>query len=145
MANPNPFQFFETDVTKLLSNIKIPGVDIEVIVSAQRKNIEALTAANEMALEGIQAVARRQAEILRQTMEETGKLVSDMVAAGGTGNAAVNQAELVKGAFEKALGNMKELAEMVAKSNTDATTVISKRVGEGLEEMKSVMSKALKK
>ena len=140
MAN-QPTPFWEMDISKMVGDFKLPGVDMESLLAAQRKNIEALTAANRLALEGVQAVAHRQAEILRQTMEETSKMVSDLMAAGTPEDRVAKQADLMKSAFEKALANMRELAEMIAKSNTEAAEVISKRVSENLEEIKSMAKK----
>ncbi|MEI8395943.1 MAG: phasin family protein [Rhodospirillaceae bacterium] len=145
MAKPTAYPFFEMDVSKMLAEFKMPGVDVDAILASQRKNIEAVTAANQLAIEGMQAVVRRQAEILRQTMEETGSILTEVLGAGSPEDKVAKQAELVKSAFEKALGNMKELAEMVAKSNTEAANVISKRVSESLEELKGAMAKAVKK
>ena len=136
-----PTPFWEMDISKMVGDFKLPGVDMESLLAAQRKNIEALTAANRLALEGVQAVAQRQAEILRQTMEETSKMVSDLMAAGTPEDRVAKQADLMKSAFEKALANMRELAEMIAKSNTEAAEVISKRVSENLEEIKSMAKK----
>ncbi|HYH17430.1 MAG TPA: phasin family protein [Azospirillum sp.] len=135
----NPFLDF--DVTKALGDFKVPGLDVDAILATQRKNIEAVTAANQLAIEGLQAVIRRQAEILRQSMEEAGSMVSDVMAAGSPEDKAAKQAELVKVAFEKALANVKELAEMVAKSNTEAADVLSKRVSESLDEVKTAIAK----
>ncbi len=50
------------------------------------------------------------------------------------------QAELVRKAFEQALANMRELAEMVSKSNTDAFAIINKRVTESLQELKGLVA-----
>ena len=57
-------------------------------------------------------------------------------AAKGTG--------LTKTAFEKAIANMKELSEMVAKSNGEAFDVINKRVAESLDEIRVLTEKAKK-
>ncbi|ACI99291.1 MULTISPECIES: phasin family protein [Rhodospirillales] len=150
-ASKNPFFDFDMskfmdpakfmDVTKMMGDFKVPGVDLDQMMQAQRKNIEALTAANQLAFEGLQAVMRRQVEILRQSMEEASSSVSDMMAAGTPEEKVAKQTELVKAAFEKALTNMKEMAEMVAKSNTEAAEVLSNRVKESLEELKVAVSK----
>jgi phasin family protein len=142
MAKNNPF--FDFDLSKLAADFKFPGVDVESVLAAQRKNVEALTAANQLALEGFQAVVRRQGEILRQTLEEAGSLVGQLTAAGSPEEKVAKQAELVKTAFEKALANAKELAELVAKSNSEAADVINKRVSESLEELKVLIQKAKK-
>jgi phasin family protein len=144
MAKANPF--FDVDVSKfadvsqLISEFKLPGVDVESVLASQQKNIQALTAANQLALEGFQAVVRRQSEIVRQTMEQTSSMMSELMAAGSPEDKVAKQADLVKLAFEKALSNARELAELVAKSNSEAADVINKRVSESLEEVKILIA-----
>ena len=140
MASKAP-PMWDMDVTKMMSDFKVPGVDMDAVLQSQRKNIEALTAANQLAMEGVQAVASRQMEILRQTMEETASTVQGMMSAGTPEEGVVKQADLVKTAFEQALINMKEMAEMIAKSNYDAADVISKRISANLDEIKAAASK----
>jgi phasin family protein len=53
----------------------------------------------------------------------------------------IKQTEMVKMAFESALVNMKSLSDMVAKSNDEVTKVISKRVSENIEELKTMVAK----
>lgn len=139
MAANNPFEF---DLTKFLGDFKVPGVDFESIIASQRKNIEAVTAANQLAVEGLQAVMRRQAEIIRQSIEEATALVGDLTSVSAPEEKAAKQAELAKTAFEKALANVKELSELVAKSNTEAAEILTKRVSESLDELKSAIAKA---
>ena len=138
-SSGNPF--LEFDLSKVLGDYKLPGLDVESILASQRKNIEAVTAANQLAIEGLQAVLRRQAEIVRSSVEEAGTYVNQVAAAGTPEEKAAKQAELVKVAFEKALSNIKELAELVAKSNTEAADVLSKRVSESLDEVKAAIAK----
>jgi phasin family protein len=145
MAKTNPFFDVDvskfTDVSKLISEFKLPGVDVESALASQQKNIQALTAANQLAFEGFQAVARRQSEILRQSIEQTTAIVTELLAAGSPEDKVAKQAELVKSAFEKALTNTRELAELVTKSNSEAADVINKRVSESLEELKAAVAK----
>lgn len=134
MAKANPF--FDVDFSKILSDFKVPGVDVEAVLATQRKNIEALTAANQLAFEGVQALVRRQSEILRQSLEQASHLLQEVLAAGTPEEKVAKQAELLKAAFERALVNAKELTELMTKSNHEASEVISKRVSESLEELK---------
>ena len=132
------FDLSKFDMTKMLGDVKIPGFDMQAIMDAQRKNIEALTAANQTAVQGMQAVAQRQAEILSQAMSEVSSIAQQL--AGSASNPqemTAKQAELVRKAFEQALANARELAEMVSKSNTEAFAIINKRVTESLQELKS--------
>ena len=132
---------WDIDVSKMLGDMKLPMVDMDAIMASQRKNIEALTNANKLAFEGIQAVARRQADVMRQMIEEISGMVSELMSASSPEERVSKQADLAKAAYEKVLGNMKELAEMLAKSNTEAAEVITSRISESLDELKSMASK----
>ncbi len=100
--------------------------------------MEALTTANQTAIEGIQAVATRQAEIMQQAMSTTASAAEDLIKSATPQDAAAKQAELVKSTFEKALSDMTGIADMVTKSNSEAGAVINKRVAESLEEVQKI-------
>jgi len=129
------------DPSKLMGDFKMSGVDTEKLMASQRRNLEALTAANQLAIEGMQAIARRQAEIFRQVMEEGGAAMKDVMGVGSPEDKAARQTELTKEAFKRAIGNMRELAEMVAKSQNEAFEVINKRVADSLDELRDTMAK----
>ena len=61
-ARPNPFDF---DVTKIFADFRFHPFDVEAAWAAQRRNIEALSQANQLAIESMQAVAKRQIELTR--------------------------------------------------------------------------------
>ena len=107
MATKPVVPFWDLDVSKLISDFKVSGIDVDALMAAQRKNIEAVTAANKVAFEGMQAVATRQTEILRQTMQEMSTVMSDLMQAGTPDERVAKQAELAKSAFERALSNMR--------------------------------------
>jgi phasin family protein len=141
----NPFGDFDfskmMDPSKMMGDFKVSGVDMDQVVASQRRNLEALTAANQLAVEGMQAIARRQAEILRQMMEEASQAMRDVMSAGSPEDKAARQTELAKEAFKRAISNMRELAEMVAKSQGEAFDVINKRVTDSLDEVKGLIAK----
>lgn len=141
----NPFanmDFGKFDVSKMMQDLKVPGVDVNALMEAQRKNIEALTAANKAAIDGMQSVAKRQAEIMAQSLSEVSNLAQEFSAStNNPQEMGAKQAEIIKQAFDKALGNMRELAEMVSKTNTEAFEVMNKRFTESLEELKGLMGK----
>ena len=141
MATKSTSPFPEFDITKVMGEFKIPGLDMNAMMDAQRKNIEAVTNANRLAFEGLQAAAARQADILRQSMEEAQGMIKEMMTSGTAEDRVAKQAELTKQAFERTLSHMKEVAEMIAKSNTEAADIINKRVSESLDEIKSLAVK----
>lgn len=135
----NPFK--DLDVTKIMTDMKFPVVGFETVVEAQRKNIEALTAANQTAFEGFQALFQRQAEVVRSSVEEMTKATSDLWATVSPEEKAAKQADLVKKGYESAIANLREALDMLAKTNGQAADLINKRVGESLEEIKVAVAK----
>jgi len=136
VANPNlPFM----DVNELMAQFKVPGVDINALMEARRKDIEALVTANRQAYEGMQLLAHRQAEMLKEAMTEWQAATEGMMSGQSPGAGAAKQAELGKQTFEKALANMRELAEIATKSQSEAWEVVARRFHENLEELKKLM------
>jgi phasin family protein len=139
-ANGSKNGFF--DVSKVMSDFRMPGVDLEAVAASQRKNIEALTQANQLAVEGVQAVVRRQVEIARQAMEEFSSMFRDFVQPNGSPeDRLAKQAEYSKQALEKGLTNARELTELMTKANTEAFNVLNKRVTESLDEVRDFAKK----
>lgn len=135
----NPFK--DMDVTKIMTDMKFPVVGFDTVVEAQRKNIEALTAANQTAFEGVQALFQRQAELVRTSVEEMTKATTDLWSAGSPEEKATKQADLVKKSYEGAIANLREAIDMLAKSNAQAADLINKRVGESIDELKVAVAK----
>lgn len=133
----NPTKMVE-EFSNAMKQYRLPGVNIEAVVESQKKNLEALTSANRVAFEGLQAVAKRQAEILQETMNEASKAVDFVAKAGSPPEMAAKQLEIAKQAFDKAIGNMRELAEMVAKANEAAASTVNTRISATLEEIKEL-------
>ncbi|MCI0752991.1 phasin family protein [Teichococcus vastitatis] len=132
----------EMDVMRLLSDFRFPAMpDMEALAAAQRRNFEALSAANKVALEGAQAVARRHMEILQQSMTEmTGALQSASPSANPQDRAA-QQAELLKASYSRAVSNMQEIVDLIQRSNSEAVGLLNRRFAEAMDEVKSLMAK----
>jgi phasin family protein len=149
--NANPFAAFDmskfaadfdpskmvNEFTKMAGTMDLKTVDVDSIIKSQQKNLEALNAANTAVVEGVKAVAQRQSEIFNTTLADTQVAISKMTDIKSPQDVAAKQAELVKGAFETSLSNMRELADMVAKSNTESAAKINARITESLDEYKA--------
>lgn len=140
----NPFAGLDPsrfDLGKMMEQFKVPGVDTESLMASQRKNIEALTAANKAAVEGMQALAARQSELFTRAMSEANEVLRELAATRNPQEISAKQAEVLRNAFEQALANMRELAEMVQKANLEAYEHINRRMQEGLKELQSLAEK----
>jgi phasin family protein len=145
--DPSKFteQFEKFDFAKVADQFKMPGVDAQALVEYQKRNLEAFATANKIALEGFQAVIRRQAEIVRKGVEDASKALSELNAAETPQDKLVKQVELAQEAYEAAVANLKELTEMASKSNGEAANLISSRVTESFGEFTGEVKKTAKK
>lgn len=149
MAAKNPFAFdadklaemFKTpDLTKMFEGMKMPGFDMTAMMDTQKKNVEALVAANRAAAAGYQDFYKKQMAIFEETMSAAQAQMASMGENLGP-DAATKQADLYKVAFEKALANMTELAEAAKKANEEAFAIVSARVKESLAELQALAPK----
>ena len=51
---------------------------------------------------------------------------------------AAKQAELLKHAYERAVGNLRELGDLISKSNGEAIEVLNQRFAESMDEVKAL-------
>jgi phasin family protein len=86
----------------------------------------------------MQALARREAEILQQTMAEWQGAMAGM-AGKNPAEVAAKGTELATQAFGRAIANMRELAEMATKSQAQTYEVLNRRFQENLEELRKMM------
>lgn len=133
----------QNDFTKHLANLKLPGVDAEALISAQRKNMDALVEANKAAAAGYQDLFKKQMSIFEETMAEAQKQIKEFDATKIDPEAAKAQGELAKAAFERALANMQALAESAQKANADAYEIVAARIKESVGELRELAKKTV--
>jgi phasin family protein len=130
------------DFTKIFAEMKLPALpNMDVLVAANRKNMETFSAANRVALEGAQAVARRHMEIMQQGVAEITEAMKALSSIEAPQAKAAKQAELLKAAYEHAVGNMKELSDLIQHANGEALALINKRFTEAMDEVKTLAQK----
>ena len=150
MSSDNPFtqamgqaKTAAEDFTKLFADMKLPALpDTEALLNAHRRNFEAFSAANRIALEGAQAVAKRHMEIMQQTMAELTETMRSLATAEAPQAKAARQAEMLKAAYERAVANTRELGDLIQRSNGEALGLLNKRFAEAMDEVKTLMAKA---
>jgi phasin family protein len=142
-AAPHAGGAADFDLTRYFAELKLPPVpDLEALNAAHRRNLEAITAANKVALEGAQAVARRHMEIMQQSLSEMTEAMKALAAPESPQAKAAKQAEIAKAAYERAVANLKEVGDLIQRSNAEAVGLLNKRFAEALDEVKALAAKA---
>ena len=128
--------FFDFDVTKMMADFRFRPFDVEALMACQRRNIEALTQANQLTVEAVQAVARRQIEIARQTLEDMSSLLRDLAQPATTEDRITKNTDYAKQILEKSLSNSREITLLATKAGTEAADVLRRRACVGLDEIR---------
>jgi phasin family protein len=105
-----------------------------LLVTARRKDLDALLDANRKSYAGLQSVVQRQVEALKNAVSEW-RLVIKLLAEGGAKESLSKLDALALASFKMALDNIRDLAEMTARSQADAIEVVSRRIREDVDEV----------
>ena len=141
----NGAMFSEWDFSKVWADVKMPEFDVDALIAAQQKNIEAMNMANKTAVDGWQAFAKKQAELWQTAVEDTGALAQDVAAAKEPADKIAKQAEFAKSSIEAGISNAREAQEMAAKTTNKTVDIVSKRWVESVEEAVAIVGKAAPK
>lgn len=124
--------------TKFTGPTEMPVLDVKAVTDSQRKTFETMIAAQRQAFDGVQAFARRQAEIVRDGFQEANSAMEAIAKAGTPRDAAIKQVEFAQVAYKRFIDQGRELAEIATKSNAEAADIITARVAEQLGELKAM-------
>ncbi len=131
------------EFSRMFASMKFPAApNLEALLAVQKRNMDALSAANRIALEGAQTVAKRHMEIMQQTMTELGETMRALSAAEAPQDKAATQADLLKRAYERAVSNTKEMSDLIQRANGEAVDQLNQRFIEAMEEMKALAAQA---
>lgn len=131
-ARPNPFDF---DMTKIFADFRVRPFDVEAIWAAQRRNVEALSQANQAAVAGVQALAKRQIELTREAFEGFAALMHDLAQPASAETRVAKNTDFAKQVLESGVKNGSEIASIAAKAGSQAADILHKRTTESLDEI----------
>jgi phasin family protein len=116
---------------------KLSGFDVTTVLDIQRRNVEALTAANQTIAQGLQTVVRRQGEIARQSAKQFQDLLSVKPSSTSVEETLVKQIDVAKTSYEKTVADARELGDLVTKVGSETIDILSRRVVASLDEVKA--------
>ena len=116
------------------SDLGLPKVDVDQLIEAHRKNLDALDRSGRIVADGAKSIADKQREIVETTLREATDLARDFKPTGDPREVLVKQTEFAKKAFDSALQNTRDITELATKTTSDATAIIRDRLRESLSE-----------
>jgi phasin family protein len=127
------------EIARIVGQLRLPGLSVPAIIEARRRDIEALVEANRIVLAGAEELAAKQRQILQQAVEELQSLVLERKAPQSADEPPRQLGELVHKALQSTFGNMRDLAEITRKSQSDAFDVVSERMRQDMDELRTML------
>jgi phasin family protein len=119
---------------KFGTDLQVPKVDLDQMVEAHRKNIEALTSSVAAMTEGAQVMAQKQREVVEASLHEASALAQELKAHSDQNLA--RQTAFTKKVFDIAVQGAQDTAQLTRISTADAVKILQDRMREGLEEIR---------
>jgi phasin family protein len=116
------------------NNLQLPKADLDRMLEAHRKNIDALTQSASAVAGGAQAMAQKQREVVGAGLREASALAQELKAEGGQNFA--RQTEFARKMFDIAMRSAQDTAQLARMSTGDAVKILQDRMREGLEEIR---------
>lgn len=104
------------------------GRDFAKLIDMEKKSIDALIEVDRPAYDGWRNLMARQAEVFQETMKA---IAVEAQAAVG------RRTEIARQGFEKALANMRQLAETATESQKQTIEILRRRFEDGMAAMRS--------
>jgi phasin family protein len=110
------------------------------LLESGRKDLAALMQANEKSYQGLQTVVQRQTEMIKHAITEWQTAAKEMPGKDAKENLA-RLDELGRQSFQRAIDDIKELANLAAKSQADAFDVVRQRIQANVDEVTKLLQR----
>ncbi len=127
------------DMSSAMKNFNIPSLDVNALMEAQRKNMQAMSVVNQAAFENFQSYLQRQATLMTQGFQVNSDLMKAIMTAPTAQEKAMHQAEASKTVVDQCFSNVRDAAETLAKCNQQVMEIVSNRMTESLSELRDIV------
>lgn len=104
------------------------------------KNVEAVTSANQVALDCMRESARRSAEAMQKAAQHTYECMKDAASCKTPEDAQNRQADFVNSMIKSSFSNAEEMTKMASRAATEIVEICNRRMQEVVQEMSRGMS-----
>lgn len=139
MAKDDPYKYF-SDLQKNFAQFQLPGIDPNQWAETYQRNLEAMSQASQAIASGMQAYAEKQAAMLQASMERAQQAFQEAADSGDPSTQATQQLERAKAAYERAIQDMNEISQIMAKTNAEALDAIEQRISDSFDEIQKLLS-----
>jgi phasin family protein len=129
--NPNWANWNWNSWTNMFQN----PVDLNKLRNTTSKNIEAVSAANQVALESLQTISRKTAETIQQNARQSVECCREACNSKNPNEAYSRQADYFNNFLQNCFNNSKEVAEIASKAAAEVIEICNNRMNEATREL----------
>ena len=115
--------------------------DVGALMQMQSRNIEIMVEANRIFVDTAQAIARCQSDMMRDCIEQMTRAFAELSGRGEPAELASKEGAAVQVLFEKTAGHVRDIAELLSRSNAEAIQLVNGRMRSVAEEVASPRSR----
>lgn len=122
--------------------LPFPMFDADRMIATQQRNLDALASASQIVVDGVKAIAQRQSEMMQFSVDQWVAAGQGVLNGKPTEFKPADQIAAAKSAYETAVNNTRELAEIAMKAQSEAIDVLTKCVMANIDDLKSLAKAA---
>jgi phasin family protein len=111
--------------------------DVDAMLNIQHRNIEMMVEANRIFVDTAQAIARCQSDMMKDCVEQMTRVFTEFSGRGEPGEIATKEGPAVQALFEKTACHVRDIAELLSKSNADAIQLVNGRMKAIVDETRA--------
>lgn len=124
-------------IAKTLEQIKLSGLAGKLL-QGWRKDLQAIVGSNQKSYRGLQTVVQHQTRQLKEAIGEW-RTVAKVMTVAGPRESVRQLDELAMQSFKMALANIRELAELAARSQAESFDVVRQRILDNIDDVNQLL------
>ena len=137
-------QSYPDILSKFGTELGLPTVDVDRLLEAHKKNIEALANSASVISEGARSVAEKNQEILEAGLHELAAVARDYRPLAGEADLVEKRVEFAKKVFDAIAKNARDVNDIANQSTKEASRIFQDRLKASIDDIKASVGKSEK-
>jgi phasin family protein len=131
-------------LSKFGAELGLPTVDVDRLLEAHKKNIEALANSASVISEGARSVAEKNQEIFEAGLHELAAIARDYRPLAAETDLAEKRVEFAKKVFDAIAKNARDVNDIANQSTKEASRIFQDRLKASIDDIKASVGKSEK-
>jgi hypothetical protein len=134
------FPFANIDLTKAWFLPTFPTLGVAALLDGHRKNMVAVTQANQVVFDGLKTLAQRERDAFKSTVDDYTTVSSDVLTGTSVQERAAKQVDGAGHIYASSVARFLELSAIAVKTNFSTADILNARVTEMFDEVRTLFA-----